>query len=82
MTGHGRSKIQRYRFPDRSYWSPITVTGSMAILRSFAPAVELLTRGVADPHPLLSTPLPLEEFGEALRRVRAGQGIKWRIRPS
>ena len=68
--------------PFRVYNDEITVTGSMAILRSFAPAVELLTSGVVDPRPLLSTPLPLEEFGEALRRVRAGQGIKWHIRPS
>ena len=67
--------------PFRVYNDEITVTGSMAILRSFAPAVELLTSGVVDPRPLLSTPLPLEEFGEALRRVRAGQGIKWHIRP-
>lgn len=67
--------------PFRVYNDEITITGSMAILRSFAPAVELLTNGVVDPRPLLSTPLALEDFGEALRRVRAGQGIKWHIRP-
>src|ERR1700722_15410353 len=68
--------------PFRVYNDEITVTGSMAILLSFAPAVELITSGVVDPRLLLSTPLPLAEFGEALRRVRAGQGIKWHIRPS
>jgi 2-desacetyl-2-hydroxyethyl bacteriochlorophyllide A dehydrogenase len=68
--------------PFRVYNDEITVTGSMAILRSFAPAVELIGSGVIDPRPLLSPPLPLAEFGEALRRVRAGQGIKWHIRPS
>jgi hypothetical protein len=26
--------------------------------------------------------LPLEEFGEALHRVRTGQGIRWHTRPS
>jgi len=67
--------------PFRVYNDEITVTGSMAILRSFAPAVELIGSGVIDPRPLLSEPLPLDEFGEALRRVRAGQGIKWHIRP-
>src|SRR5580693_3458717 len=46
------------------------------------PARELMTSGAVDPRLLLSKPLPLEEFGEALRRVRAGQGIKWHIRPS
>jgi 2-desacetyl-2-hydroxyethyl bacteriochlorophyllide A dehydrogenase len=68
--------------PFRVYNDEITVTGSMAILRSFAPAVELVGTGVIDPRPLLSAPLSLDEFGEALRRVRAGQGIKWHISPS
>jgi 2-desacetyl-2-hydroxyethyl bacteriochlorophyllide A dehydrogenase len=68
--------------PFRVYNDEITVTGSMAILRSFAPAVELIGSGVIDPRPLLSEPLPLDEFGEALHRVRAGQGIKWHIKPS
>ena len=67
--------------PFRVYNDEITVTGSMAILRSFAPAVELIGSGVIDPRPLLSEPLPLEAFGEALHRVRTGQGIKWHIRP-
>jgi len=26
--------------------------------------------------------LPLERWGEAVDRVRSGQGIKWHIRPS
>jgi 2-desacetyl-2-hydroxyethyl bacteriochlorophyllide A dehydrogenase len=67
--------------PFRVYNDEITVTGSMAILRSFAPAVDLIASGAVDPRPLLSEPLPLESFGEALKRVRSGQGIKWHIRP-
>jgi len=31
--------------------------------------------------PLLSAPLPLAEFGEALDRVRSGHGIKTHVRP-
>src|SRR6201996_9091800 len=68
--------------PFRVYNDEITVTGSMAILRSFAPAVELIGSGAVDPRPLLSAPLPLDAFGEALQRVRTGQGIKWHIKPS
>jgi 2-desacetyl-2-hydroxyethyl bacteriochlorophyllide A dehydrogenase len=68
--------------PFRVYNDEITVTGSMAILRSFAPAVELIGSGAIDPHPLLSEPLPLADYGEALHRVRAGQGIKWHVRPA
>ncbi len=67
--------------PFRVYNDEITITGSMAILRSFAPAVELIGSGAVDPRPLLAEPLPLEEWGTALQRVRGGQGIKWHIRP-
>jgi 2-desacetyl-2-hydroxyethyl bacteriochlorophyllide A dehydrogenase len=68
--------------PFRIYNDEITITGSMAILRSFAPAIDLLASGAVDVGPLLSEPLPLERFGEALDRVRAGHGIKTHIRPA
>ncbi len=68
--------------PFRVYNDEITITGSMAILRSFGQAVDLLASGAVDPRPMLSEPLPLEGFGEAVSRVRGGQGIKWHIRPS
>jgi NADPH2:quinone reductase len=68
--------------PFRVYNDEITLTGSMAILRSFGPAVGLLASGAVDPRPLLSEPLPLDQWGEAVNRVRTGQGIKWHIRPS
>ena len=46
--------------PFRVYNDEITITGSMAILRSFGQAVDLLASGAVDPRPLLSEPLPLE----------------------
>ena len=64
------------------YNDELTIVGSMAVLRSFGPAVDLLASGAVDPRPLLSEPLPLQDFGEAVARVRTGQGIKWHIRPS
>jgi threonine dehydrogenase-like Zn-dependent dehydrogenase len=67
--------------PFRVYNDEITITGSMAILRSFGLAVDMLASGAVDPRLLLSEPLPLEQFGEAVDRVRSGQGIKWHIRP-
>ncbi|HLK01850.1 MAG TPA: zinc-dependent alcohol dehydrogenase family protein [Streptosporangiaceae bacterium] len=67
--------------PFRVYNDEITITGSMAILRSFGPAVELLASGAVDPRPFLSDPLPLEQWGEAVAHVRAGEGIKWHIKP-
>ncbi|MGO9188766.1 MAG: zinc-dependent alcohol dehydrogenase family protein [Streptosporangiaceae bacterium] len=68
--------------PFRVYNDEITITGSMAILRSFGQAVDLLASGAVDPRPLLGEPLPLGRWGEAVDRVRSGQGIKWHIRPS
>ena len=67
--------------PFRVYNDEITITGSMAILRSFGQAVDLLASGAVDPRLLLSEPLPLESYGDAVNRVRSGQGIKWHIRP-
>jgi len=54
----------------------------MAVLRGFGPAAGLLSSAAVDPGPLPSPPLPLERSGEAVERVRSGQGIKWHIRPS
>jgi NADPH2:quinone reductase len=68
--------------PFRVYNDELTIVGSMAILRSFQQAVDLLASRVVDPGSLLAEPLPLEQFGEAVNRVRSGQGIKWHIRPS
>jgi 2-desacetyl-2-hydroxyethyl bacteriochlorophyllide A dehydrogenase len=68
--------------PFRVYNDELTIVGSMAILRSFGKAVDLLASGAVDPGPLLGEPLPLEGFGEAVSQVRAGHGIKWHIRPS
>ena len=68
--------------PFRVYNDEITIVGSMAILRSFGAAVDLLASQAIDPGPLLSPPLSLDDFGAAIARVRSGQGIKWHIRPS
>jgi NADPH2:quinone reductase len=67
--------------PFSVYNDEISFTGSMAILRSFGEAVDLLASGAIDPRPLLSPPLPLGQFGDAVDRVRAGEGIKWHISP-
>lgn len=68
--------------PFRIYNDELTIVGSMAILRSFGQAVELLGSGAIDPGPLLREPLPLESFSEAVSEIRAGNGIKWHISPA
>jgi 2-desacetyl-2-hydroxyethyl bacteriochlorophyllide A dehydrogenase len=68
--------------PFRVYNDELTIVGSMAILRSFGQAVDLLVAGAIDPGPLLREPMPLEGFAEAISQVRAGNGIKWHIKPT
>lgn len=68
--------------PFRIYNDEITVLGSMAVLYSFGPAVNLLNSGVIDAKALLTTALPLEDFPNALNMVRRGEGVKTQILPN
>ncbi|MGH8921956.1 MAG: zinc-binding dehydrogenase, partial [Actinomycetes bacterium] len=67
--------------PFRIYNDEISVLGSMAVLNSFGAAADLMAAGAVDTDPLLGTPLGLEEFPEALDRVRRGEGIKVQVAP-
>ena len=67
--------------PFRVYNDELTIIGSMAVLFSFDQAVDMLARGTVDVRPLLAEPLPLERFEDALRRARAGEGVKTHVRP-
>ena len=65
--------------PFRIYNDEITVLGSMAVLFSFGPALDLVNGGVIDTKALLTTALPLEDFANALSMVRRGEGVKTQI---
>src|ERR1700761_6328881 len=67
--------------PFRIYNDEIQVIGSMAVLNSFGTAVGLMAAGAIDTGPMLGTPARLDEFGDALARVRAGEGVKIRVAP-
>jgi 2-desacetyl-2-hydroxyethyl bacteriochlorophyllide A dehydrogenase len=67
--------------PFRIYNDEITVLGSMAVLNSFAPAVELVRAGAVDTSAMLSHEFPLDGFGDALGVVRRGEGVKVQVRP-
>jgi 2-desacetyl-2-hydroxyethyl bacteriochlorophyllide A dehydrogenase len=67
--------------PFRVYNDELTIIGSMAVLHSFGQAAKLLAGGAVNLRPLLGEPLSLDQFGEALDKVRAGQGIKTHIKP-
>lgn len=67
--------------PFRIYNDEINVIGSMAVLFSFAAAAEMISAGRVRTDVLLGEPLSLEEFPQALQRVRGGQGIKVQVSP-
>ena len=68
--------------PFRIYNDEITVLGSMAVLYSFGPAVNLLSSGAIDTEVMLTAALPLEDFPNALSMVRRGEGVKTQILPN
>jgi 2-desacetyl-2-hydroxyethyl bacteriochlorophyllide A dehydrogenase len=65
--------------PFRIYNEEITIVGSMAVQNSFQAALDLIQSGVINARDLLSTPCSLEEFPQALERVRRGEGLKTQI---
>lgn len=68
--------------PFQIYNDEITVLGSMAVLNSFQPALDLLATGAVAADPLLSHALPLESYPEALDTVRRGEGVKVQVLPT
>ena len=67
--------------PYRIYNKEITITGSMAVLHSYERAAELFAAGVLDPRVFITDRLPLDEYGAALDRFRAGRGLKTQVIP-
>ena len=68
--------------PFRIYNDEVTVIGSMAVLFTFVPAVELLRAGVVETEPLLTHTFPLEGFEDALKAMRGGEGVKVQVLPN
>ena len=68
--------------PFRIYNEEITIVGSMAVLASFQPALDLLVGGVINTQAMLTAALPLEEFPQALELMRRGEGVKTQILPN
>lgn len=68
--------------PFRIYNEEITVLGSMAVLFSFQPALDLMSAGIINTKAMLTAELPLEDFSRALDLVRCGEGVKTQILPN
>ncbi|HEY3994092.1 MAG TPA: zinc-dependent alcohol dehydrogenase family protein [Ktedonobacteraceae bacterium] len=67
--------------PFRIYNEEITIVGSMAVLFSFQPALDLLCGNVINTEAMLTAAFPLEDFPHALDLVRQGKGLKTQILP-
>jgi 2-desacetyl-2-hydroxyethyl bacteriochlorophyllide A dehydrogenase len=67
--------------PFRVYNDEVTVVGSMAVLHSYARAVEMFTAGALNAKPMISHAFDLTHYGEAIEAFRAGTGRKIQIRP-
>ena len=68
--------------PHRIYADELTIVGSMAILRSFAPAVDAVARHADVLAPLVTQRLPLGDISPALDAVRAGTTVKTVVTPT
>ncbi len=67
--------------PYRIYRQEITITGSMAVKRSFERAAELFAAGAIDPGVLITDRVPLEDYPAAIEAVAAGRGRKVLVLP-
>lgn len=65
--------------PFKIYNEEITITGSMAVLRSFERAAELFAKGVLDADFFISDRLPLVDYAAGLEGFAAGKGRKVQV---
>jgi threonine dehydrogenase-like Zn-dependent dehydrogenase len=68
--------------PFRVYRDEVSVVGTMAVLNSFGRAVAMFEAGAIKARPMISHSFKLEDYGQALRMFRAGQGRKLQVRPN
>ncbi|MFB9925652.1 zinc-dependent alcohol dehydrogenase family protein [Amycolatopsis halotolerans] len=67
--------------PFRIYNDEITIVGSMAVLNSYGNALDLVANGYIDTEALITDTLPLEQYPEALAKMRSGSGLKIQVLP-
>ena len=68
--------------PFRVYRDEVSVVGTMAVLNSFGRAVAMFETGAIKAQPMISHSFTLEDYAQALRMFRAGQGRKLQVRPN
>ena len=61
------------------YNEEISILGTMAVLNSYGPAIDILTSGAIDTERMVSDTYTLEQFPEAVAHVRSGTGLKVQV---
>ncbi|MFM9106910.1 MAG: zinc-dependent alcohol dehydrogenase family protein [Chloroflexota bacterium] len=63
----------------RIYNEEITILGTMAVLNSYGPAIDIIQAGAIDVDRMVSHTFPLSRFGDALEVARGGHGMKVQV---
>ena len=61
------------------YNEEITVLGSMAVLNSYGPAIDILAAGAVDAEKMVTHTFDIDEFPQALELARKGVGLKIQV---
>jgi NADPH2:quinone reductase len=61
------------------YNEEITILGSMAVLNSYGPAIDILASGAIDTDRMVTDTYTLEDFPAAVDHVRTGKGLKVQV---
>jgi len=61
------------------YNEEISILGTMAVLNSYGPAIDILNSGAIDTERMVSDTYTLDQFPEAVAHVRAGKGLKVQV---
>ncbi|MFT4040494.1 MAG: zinc-dependent alcohol dehydrogenase family protein [Thermomicrobiales bacterium] len=61
------------------YNEEITILGTMAVLNSYGPAIDLIAAGGIDADRMVTHVFPIDQFDEAMKVVRSGVGLKVQV---
>lgn len=61
------------------YNEEISILGTMAVLNSYGPAIDILSSGAINTERMVSDTYALDQFPEAVAHVRAGKGLKVQV---
>ena len=64
------------------YNEELSIIGSMAVLNSYGPAIDVLNAGALDAEKMVTHTFPIDQFDEAVATVRRGEGLKVQVAPS